>query len=1063
MNTPDRTVKDEVKSKLDIVALIGETVKLTKQGSIYVGATSPLSKSGASLKVDPSTQLYNNFAEEDGGDVFNWIAYREGLDIESDFPKILEIAAEKAGVILESQRSEDLSEKAILYPFLRAAAGYYHTQLTPGCREYIHNKWGISDEMIDKLMIGWAPKGNTLLKEMKGLFTSDVMKMSGLFYLDQCGELHNDFFYNRIIFPYWKGGRPVYFIGRDPSWKAGNSSPKYIKQLVHSEKNPHISKVINNSVFYGEDSIKKAESVIITEGVTDCIKVLQEGLACISPVTIKIKEEQKEYACQLVRNKKEVIVCNDNEDNETGEEGAIATAEYLESNGVPVRVIELPRPEGVDKIDLAEYLQTHTKDDFLKLGGKRVWDIKLHRQPKPKDYIDRVETATRFIREELGLMPENIRAAFARTSVKEYFAIKVSEINHILKSLKPPRGGYFDSEGKFIPARMSRDIRSKHSICTIGDVDEVVVYNSGRGYYESHGENLIKEYTQSALGDASRKRHVDETIFHVKNCTRIDRSEFDKEDGYINLNNGVYNLYTQGFEEHSPAHRFTYALPFNYDPHATCGVFDAYLDKIGQGDKKTLIYEIFGYCLVPGYPIQKVFIFAGDGGNGKGTVTRVMRAFLGSENIIGTGLQTLETNPYALAGFRGKLACISGESSSTSISDTAPLKLLRGGDQITAQEIYKGNVQFINRAKLVFLMNNIPEFRDHTDSLYRCILPLDFNVKVVGMDPGFDESTLSTDKELSGIFNKAMEVLPDLLKRGEFSHTRTEKEVREYLLTRGNPVASFADECGYLSEEAETLKIDLYAAYIKWCRTSKVTAESDRSFKKLFWGEYRGEIVNSKSKRCVDGTRPPCYRGYELKEDWRGLNLEEELELSEASRLGPVKVVDGPVSVRSKKSVFSDTEATIGDLCPVETPILNKQNHFPEIKEDEIKAHRKRGEDDGNRTKCENMVMYSENDTPTNRTTRLSDRTKPTNGLAKIRELMISHASGEKYNGVVNSGRLQDFAFEFKSLHSEDLQDYTCKDIENIAAKIFSISPAKDKGASVVQVRTCVECGASNA
>lgn len=64
-------IKEEIKSKLDIVDLIGETVSLKKKGGVYRGATSSSSKSGSSLIVDPKKQVYNNFPEEDGGDILS--------------------------------------------------------------------------------------------------------------------------------------------------------------------------------------------------------------------------------------------------------------------------------------------------------------------------------------------------------------------------------------------------------------------------------------------------------------------------------------------------------------------------------------------------------------------------------------------------------------------------------------------------------------------------------------------------------------------------------------------------------------------------------------------------------------------------------------------------------------------------------------------------------------------------------------------------------------------------------------------------------------------------------
>ena len=1054
----NRDIIEEIKSKLDIVKVISETVLLHKKGNEYVGAISSGSKSGESLKVSPQCQLYHDFAgHAGGGDVFNWIAYLEGLDIHSDFPRILEIAAQKGGVVLEQSDRQYIEDRKQLLTFNRAVAGYYHSQLTGEMREYIHKTWGINDEMIDKLMIGWAPENCHLQREMKDMFPVDVMIKSGFFKLTSKGEL-KDHYRGRIIFPYWKNGSIVYSIGRDPKWSRKKKTGKYIKQLTYNEEHPHISKSVDNSVLYGEDSIQKSNEIYITEGVADCIRLLQEGISAVSPVTTRIRKSDEDKIVGICRNKELIRIINDNEENESGLNGALRTAETLEANGIKTEIVELPRPTGVDKIDVAEYLKNHTKEDILQLEGKRIWHIRLHKQKKPNAYVERVEAAHNFIQEELGLMPENLRRSFVRTEVKEYFDVNTNDIIHSVKSLKFKEECYFDLEGRFVPSRVSEMIQKEYNFVTMSDTDEIMVYNSQKGYYEPTGENLIKEYTQKLLGDASRKKHVEEVVFHVKNSTRSDRCEFDKENGNINLKNGVYNLYTYEFKEHSPAQKFTHRLPFNYDPKATCKKFDSYLDKIGLGDKKTLIYEIFGYCLVPGYSIQVIFIFEGDGGNGKGTVSRVLRAFLGAENITGASIQALEKNPYAMAGLYGKLALICGDMPSNKVRDTSFIKTLSGGDLITAQVIYKGNIEFVNRAKLIFLMNHVPEFDDNTDSLMRRLIPIRFNVKVEGMDKGFDESELSSDEELSGIFNKIREVLPDLLKKRKFSYSMPLNEVREYVLKKGNHIAAFADECGFLNVESQTPKDEVYAAYVKWCSKNGITCMTERAFKKKFMEEYRGDI--KPTRPWINNERVMCYAGYELKDEWSGFNLQEELEKYEVSREpGHINASAGKIRVKLKTSDFQTAEAIIDDFGQIKPAINNKQNFPYSDESNEKNVNEEERICKSNMTTPIESQKQAASDVDNSNFSVTSNVTKALGNVTKVKELMLSFASNEKYKGVVNSSKLHDFALEFKSTHLEETQGYTYKDVEDIAAKVFCLSSNGIIHNSLNHSERCVDCG----
>lgn len=862
-------IVEDIKSKIDIVALIGETVKLKKQGSIYVGATSPSSKSGASLKVDPHTQLYNNFAEENGGDVLNWIAYREGLDIESDFPRIIEIAAERAGIVLEHQNSQLLSYRALVYPFLRAAAGYYHDQLTEDCRAFIHRKWGISDKMINELLIGWAPENCHLQKEMSDLFPEDIMRMSGLFNVTNDDKLR-DVFRGRIIFPYWKGGKVVYFIGRDPN--PAENSPKYFKQLVHSEARPYVSRVIDNSVFYGEDSIKKADSVIITEGVTDCIKVLQEGLACISPVTVRIKDEQKEYAYQLVKNKSEVIICNDNEDNGTGTKGAIATAEYLESRGLPVRVIELPRPDGVDKIDLAEFLQDNSKEDFLKLESNNVWEIKLRSQNIPDKAIDRFRAAKMFIQNELKQMEPVTRKIFIRNDVRDYFGLQNADIGEIFKHVSfeddvstedEQDHGFFTERGSLRVKKLGEYVLLLHRFITFEDTKNIYHYRNG--VYVPGGEDVIARIVQTSLGDASKKKHISEILNFVQLETLIPREQINHDLKQINLLNGLYNLETDQLEPHTPDYISTVQLPVIYDKDAKCPLIDKFISEVLEPKRVPVIYEFLGYCMIPDTRLEYSLMLIGKGANGKSVMLSLFGEFLGGHNTSAESLHMLEKDSYSTAELYGKLANIFPDLASRAIYENSTFKMLTGNEkEIRAQRKFEHPFKFKNTARLIFSANNLPPVPGDDFAYFRRWIPLKFPNTFEGKkaDKNLIDK-LTQPEELSGLFHVCMKALKGLLQRGHYSFELTTEEVMKLYRINSDPIAQFADDSVVYSDN-DTLKSKMYNEFIVWCQDNDVPLVHENVFSKRFTklgyttgressGERRRTWQNCAIKQSVQG------------------------------------------------------------------------------------------------------------------------------------------------------------------------------------------------------------------
>jgi DNA primase len=154
---------------------------------------------------------------------------------------------------------------------------------------------------------------------------------------------------------------------------------KYKKLLVHKEGCEYVSSCVWNSYFYGEDSLKGADYCIITEGVADCIVMLKAGFSCISPVTVQFRDKDHQKLVSLTKGLKRVYICNDNESNEVGLKGALRTAEALENENIEARFIILPKTDGIDKIDIADYMKKHSPEDFKGLMGSsvRVWQYRF--------------------------------------------------------------------------------------------------------------------------------------------------------------------------------------------------------------------------------------------------------------------------------------------------------------------------------------------------------------------------------------------------------------------------------------------------------------------------------------------------------------------------------------------------------------------------------------------------------------------------------------------------------------------------------------------------------------
>lgn len=232
---------------------------------------------------------------------------------------------------------------------LTGLAQFYHQRLkeNPEVLAWLKEHYAISDETIDALQIGYADNSQgtrKALAESEHHFTSAELVATGAFLPTKENSLM-PFFQKRITFPYWSHGSVGFMIGRKTLWteESKYEQGKYKKLLVHSEEHPHIAPGINNAMLYNEDALLTSpDYVIITEGVTDCIALMQAGFPVISPVTTRLRNDDWQRILPKLRQVKMVYICQDNELSQAGLKGALQSAGILSRNGINVKLVILP-------------------------------------------------------------------------------------------------------------------------------------------------------------------------------------------------------------------------------------------------------------------------------------------------------------------------------------------------------------------------------------------------------------------------------------------------------------------------------------------------------------------------------------------------------------------------------------------------------------------------------------------------------------------------------------------------------------------------------------------------
>jgi DNA primase len=284
---------DEIKSRIDIVDLISETVKLRRAGKNYSGLCPFHSEKTPSFIVSPDRQSWRCFGQcNEGGDVFKFVMKKEGWD----FKEALSYLADRAGVKLEAYKAEKPEEKEAherLRGLLEDAVTFFRHHLsTPAGRfalDYIHEKRHLTEATIETFGLGYAPPGwEVALSHFKEKgYTEQELLDAGLIAQRESGGLV-DRFHNRLMIPIRdENGKMTGFGARilDP-----NDFPKF----MNSPETPLFSK---SRLLYGLDRARKAvraaNQAVIVEGYLDVIAVHQAGFEnVVSPMGTALTEDQ---------------------------------------------------------------------------------------------------------------------------------------------------------------------------------------------------------------------------------------------------------------------------------------------------------------------------------------------------------------------------------------------------------------------------------------------------------------------------------------------------------------------------------------------------------------------------------------------------------------------------------------------------------------------------------------------------------------------------------------------------------------------------------------------------
>ncbi|MBA7635757.1 DNA primase [subsurface metagenome] len=337
-------VIDEVKQKIDIVEVIGESVSLTKVGRTFRALCPFHSEKHPSFYVYTERQSWHCFgACNTGGDVFSFIMKKQGID----FGEALRLLAERIGITIPSRLEPEAGkdERERLYQVNVAAAQYFHNLLlnTPAAkkaRDYLARR-GLLPKTISDFQLGFSLNSRNALKQylVERGYSQGELEQAGLIIRQDDGKTH-DRFRNKLLFPIFDiRGRVTGFGAR----VLDDSLPKYI----NSPQTPVFDK---SSSLYGINlaaaTIRQQNMAVIVEGYMDVITAHQNGFNnVVASMGTSLTEKQVGALKKLTKN---MVLALDAD--AAGAEATLRATGYENILNAEVKVIILPSGKDPDDV-----------------------------------------------------------------------------------------------------------------------------------------------------------------------------------------------------------------------------------------------------------------------------------------------------------------------------------------------------------------------------------------------------------------------------------------------------------------------------------------------------------------------------------------------------------------------------------------------------------------------------------------------------------------------------------------------------------------------------------------
>ncbi|MBO6182513.1 MAG: hypothetical protein J6N44_02830 [Acidaminococcaceae bacterium] len=305
-----------------------------------------------------------------------------------------------------------------------------------------------------------------------------------------------------------------------------------------------------------------------------------------------------------------------------------------------------------------------------------------------------------------------------------------------------------------------------------------------------------RQKVADALGRAESIGRVKGALSFLEGLALKQYGEFDTDPFLLNLQNGTLNLSTGELRPHNKKDFITKICGASYEPRSVAKNYSQAekpasetvssagettakesgmnVDILSDNNSAQSLWEetvrailpdpavrrwmqkFMGYCLTGSTEEEKFVVAYGPGGCGKGTFFETVAAAMGDYKSVVPVDILLTSNVYnggnnptpELAKLPGKRYVLSSESNKNRRMDEAKVKLLTGGDTLTARHLHADPFEFQPSFKLVLQTNYLPSISDAMDKgIRRRLVIVPFTAEIKQRDPKLKQKLLQPENQ----------------------------------------------------------------------------------------------------------------------------------------------------------------------------------------------------------------------------------------------------------------------------------------------------------------------------